>query len=155
MYLDARCRGVMRTTSGTRRRHLGGQNSVREMNIKTLCRSLSVSAESVGILIYSSVLWVGFALTLSCEWMLSDQDHHFMWSGGCCSSRIYVQDVPGGKVSILGGHSIGHFKQNVYVYVCPIPNGFRDRAISLYSTLYTVQTSKARRPHAIFSRPTS
>jgi hypothetical protein len=29
-----------------------------------------------------------------------------------------VQDVPGGKVSILGGHSIGHSKQeSVYVHV--------------------------------------
>jgi hypothetical protein len=27
---------------------------------------------------------------------------------------------------------------NVYMYMCPIPHGFRDRAISLYSTLYTV-----------------
>jgi hypothetical protein len=24
--------------------------------------------------------------------------------------------------------------KNVYMYVCPIPNGFRDRAISLYSS---------------------
>jgi hypothetical protein len=29
-----------------------------------------------------------------------------------------------------------------YMYMCRIPNGFRDRAISLYSTLYTVQASK-------------
>jgi hypothetical protein len=44
--------------------------------------------------------------------------------------------VPGGKVSILGGHNISHSKQKkkkVYIYMCPIPNGFRDRAISLYS----------------------
>jgi hypothetical protein len=27
--------------------------------------------------------------------------------------------------------------------MCPIPNGFRDRAISLYSALYTVQPSNA------------
>jgi hypothetical protein len=26
----------------------------------------------------------------------------------------------------------------MYMYMCPIPNGFRDRAISLYSTQYTV-----------------
>jgi hypothetical protein len=30
--------------------------------------------------------------------------------------------------------------KKVYMYMCPIPNGFRDRTISLYSTLYTVQT---------------
>jgi hypothetical protein len=34
----------------------------------------------------------------------------------------------------MGGHSIGHSKQKLYTYMCPIPNGFRDRAISLYSS---------------------
>jgi hypothetical protein len=34
-----------------------------------------------------------------------------------------------------GGPSIGHSKQNsIYICVCPIPNGFRARAISLYSS---------------------
>jgi hypothetical protein len=47
---------------------------------------------------------------------------------------LYIQSVPGRKVSILGGHTIGHSKQKVYMYMCPIPNGFRDRAISLYSS---------------------
>jgi hypothetical protein len=37
--------------------------------------------------------------------------------------------------------------KKVYMYMCPIPNGFRDRAISLYSTLYTVQTSNTPWPH--------
>jgi hypothetical protein len=48
-----------------------------------------------------------------------------------------IQNVPGGKVNILGGNSIGHSKQNVYtyMYMCPILNGFRDRLISLYSIL--------------------
>jgi hypothetical protein len=45
---------------------------------------------------------------------------------------LFIQSVPGGKGNILGGHSIGHAKQKVCVYVCPIPNGFRDTAISLY-----------------------
>jgi hypothetical protein len=45
-----------------------------------------------------------------------------------------IQDVPGRKVNILGGQSIGHSKQKVYMYMCPIPNCFRDRAISLYSS---------------------
>jgi hypothetical protein len=36
-----------------------------------------------------------------------------------------TQDVPGGKVNILGGRSIGQ---------CPLPSGLRDRAISLYSS---------------------
>jgi hypothetical protein len=35
----------------------------------------------------------------------------------------HIQGVPGGKVSILGGHSVGHSKQKyVYVlYMCPTP----------------------------------
>jgi hypothetical protein len=35
---------------------------------------------------------------------------------------------------MLGGHSIGHSKQEVYMYMCPIPNSFRDTDISLYSS---------------------
>ena len=48
---------------------------------------------------------------------------------------VHIQGVPGGKVNILGGHSIGHYKQKTYMYMCPIPNGFRDRDISLYNCL--------------------
>ena len=44
---------------------------------------------------------------------------------------ICIQDVPGGKVSVLGGHGIGHSQQKKCTF--PIPNGFQDRAISLYS----------------------
>jgi hypothetical protein len=49
------------------------------------------------------------------------------------SSSDYIQNVPGGKVNILGGHSIGHSKQKntICMYMCPITNGFRNRAISL------------------------
>jgi hypothetical protein len=36
-------------------------------------------------------------------------------------------------VNILGGHSIGHSKQ-VYMYMCPTPNGFQETASSLYSS---------------------
>jgi hypothetical protein len=35
-----------------------------------------------------------------------------------------IQSVRGEKANILG----------VYMYMCPIPNGFRDRTISLYSS---------------------
>jgi hypothetical protein len=35
------------------------------------------------------------------------------------------------------------------MYMCPIPNGFRDRAISLYSTLYTVHCTDEQ--HAMSS----
>jgi hypothetical protein len=45
-----------------------------------------------------------------------------------------IQSVPGRKLNILGGHSIGHSEQKVYMYMCPIPNGFRNRAISLYNS---------------------
>jgi hypothetical protein len=34
-------------------------------------------------------------------------------------------------------------KKKLYIYMCPIPNGFRDRDISLY----TVQTSNTPCPH--------
>jgi hypothetical protein len=46
-----------------------------------------------------------------------------------------TQGVPEGKVNILRDHSIRHYKHSkVYMYVCPTSNGFRDRAISLYSS---------------------
>jgi hypothetical protein len=38
-----------------------------------------------------------------------------------------IQNVQGGKVNIVGGHSTGHSKQKkkkVYMYMCPIRNGF-------------------------------
>jgi hypothetical protein len=41
---------------------------------------------------------------------------------------LVIQNVPGGKFNILGDHSIGHSKK-VDMNMCPIPNGFRDRAI--------------------------
>jgi hypothetical protein len=50
-----------------------------------------------------------------------------------------IQNIPKRKVTILGGHNIGHSKQKkMYMNTCSIPNGFRDTVISLYSTLYTV-----------------
>jgi hypothetical protein len=51
-----------------------------------------------------------------------------------------MRGVPEGKVSILGGHSIAHCKQIVYMYVCPILSGFKDRAISLHSSKIFVST---------------
>jgi hypothetical protein len=48
---------------------------------------------------------------------------------------VDIQDISGRKVNILGGHSIGHYKQKVCMYLCPIPNDFRVRDISLYSSL--------------------
>jgi hypothetical protein len=63
----------------------------------------------------------------------------------CCLG--FIQIVSRLNVNVLGGHSIGQSKQKVYMYMCLISNGFRDRAISLYSTLYTVQTSNTPCPH--------
>jgi hypothetical protein len=36
------------------------------------------------------------------------------------STRQHKQSVPEGKISILGGHSIGHSKQILYMYMYPI-----------------------------------
>jgi hypothetical protein len=47
---------------------------------------------------------------------------------------FFIQGVPGRKVNILGRHSIDHSKQKVYMYMCLIPNGFRDTDISLCSS---------------------
>jgi hypothetical protein len=43
---------------------------------------------------------------------------------------LNIQNIPGGKMSILGGLSFYHSKQKLYM--CPIPNGILDRVISLY-----------------------
>jgi hypothetical protein len=50
-----------------------------------------------------------------------------------------IQNVPGGKANILGGHSIGHSKQKVYMYMCPIPNGFRVELWMLSPAKWNVQ----------------
>jgi hypothetical protein len=39
--------------------------------------------------------------------------------------QLYIQSDPRGKVSILGGHNIGPYKQKWYMYMSPIRNGFR------------------------------
>jgi hypothetical protein len=38
------------------------------------------------------------------------------------------------EVQYLGSNSIAHSKQTFYVYICPVPNGFRDTDIPLYSS---------------------
>jgi hypothetical protein len=61
------------------------------------------------------------------------------------TNDIYIYTgVPGRKVSILEGHSIGHSnpKKGVYRYTCPIPNGFRDRAMDVIARI------KAHRMHS-------
>jgi hypothetical protein len=55
-----------------------------------------------------------------------------------CSIQVtcvcVIEGCPGGKVSILRGHSIGHSKEKIDVYMVATPNGFGDRDISLYSS---------------------
>jgi hypothetical protein len=45
-----------------------------------------------------------------------------------CTKRIileielFIQDIPGVKVSILECHSIGHSNKNIFVNMYPLPN---------------------------------
>jgi hypothetical protein len=59
---------------------------------------------------------------LSCVWEVSDSNLGFLTSSvppaKCREHYQDTQNVPEGKVNILGGHSIGHSKQKiVYVHV--------------------------------------
>jgi hypothetical protein len=40
----------------------------------------------------------------------------WIWNPDLCFSHRYIQGVPGGKVNILGSHSIGHSKQKGVLY---------------------------------------
>jgi hypothetical protein len=46
------------------------------------------------------------------------------------ASFMDIQGVSEGKVSILRGHSIGHSKQKMCMYMCSILKGFRDISLS-------------------------
>jgi hypothetical protein len=51
-----------------------------------------------------------------------------------------IQSVPGRKIYIFWEVVLSTLlKKNMCIYMCPIPNGFRDRAISLYSSLDLAQ----------------
>jgi hypothetical protein len=50
-------------------------------------------------------------------------------------SADIIQDVPKENVNIQRGYSIGHPKQKKKKHTCPIPDGFRGTAISLYKSL--------------------
>jgi hypothetical protein len=62
--------------------------------------------------------------------------HTFLILAHVCTASVAqtIQYVAGGKLNIVGDHSIGYCKQILFIYMCPIPNGFRHRAISLYSS---------------------
>jgi hypothetical protein len=56
----------------------------------------------------------------------------------------YIHGVPGGKVNILGGHSIGHSKQkSVYVHM-----SYSERfpRYNYFTVQYTIQTSNTPCP---------
>jgi hypothetical protein len=51
---------------------------------------------------------------MACVRAILSTDQLLETSRICCT----IQNVPGGKVNILGGHSIGHFNQKKKVYMC-------------------------------------
>jgi hypothetical protein len=57
---------------------------------------------------------------------------------------MIIQNVKGGKVNILGGRSIGHSKQKVYMYMSPIPKSFRDRAMDVIARIKERQDALRR-----------
>jgi hypothetical protein len=59
---------------------------------------------------------------------------------------LHMQGVPGGKVNIMEGHTLVSviLCKKVYMCMCLISNGFRDRAISLYSTKIVDKTEILR-----------
>jgi hypothetical protein len=70
------------------------------------------------------------------------------WGGRDTKLSVSVYRVSQEESSIFWEIIISSIlSKKVYIYMFPIPNGFRDRAISVYSTLYTVQTSNTPCPH--------
>jgi hypothetical protein len=63
-------------------------------------------------------------------WSLFPKSISIPYSPSYNHSTIYR--VSQKERSISCGHRIGHYKQKCYIYMCPIPNGFQNRAISLY-----------------------
>jgi hypothetical protein len=50
------------------------------------------------------------------------------------TASVTRQGVPGGKVNIWEVIVSVILSKILYMHMCPIPNGFRDRAISLYNS---------------------
>jgi hypothetical protein len=63
-----------------------------------------------------------------------------------------IQGVPGRKVNILRLHSIGHSKQIVVYYVCPIPNDFRGRAMDVIACISKRQDALRRATRHVLTR---
>jgi hypothetical protein len=47
-----------------------------------------------------------------------------------------IWNIPGGNFSIVGGHRLFILSKMAYMYMCPILNGFQDRAISLNTSKF-------------------
>jgi hypothetical protein len=70
-----------------------------------------------------------------------------LWNQTPSIRRIHMQ-VSQEEISVFWEVSVPVILSKIlYIYMCPIPNGFRDRSISLYSTLHAVQTSNTPCPH--------
>jgi hypothetical protein len=54
-----------------------------------------------------------------------------------------IQSVPVEKMNIVG-HSIGHSKQKIYMYICLIQNGFQDRAVDVIAHIKEHQDALRR-----------
>jgi hypothetical protein len=66
-------------------------------------------------------------------------------------SRL-IQSVSRGKINTMGGHSIGHSRQKVYMYICSIPNGFRESYFTVqYCTVYCTDKQYAMSSHELQS----
>jgi hypothetical protein len=76
-----------------------------------------------------SLLYKDAALLIKSSW---DGFWDFIGEGRVYR-QLYIQNFPGRKVNILGGHTIGHSMQKNYMYMCPIAYDFRDNFVSLYS----------------------
>jgi hypothetical protein len=55
-----------------------------------------------------------------------------------------IQGDSGGKVTILGGDSIGHCEKKVHMNMCLLLNGYRDRAVWIYKYKSIVNGDKER-----------
>jgi hypothetical protein len=70
------------------------------------------------------------ALSISVKDKLDKNGNEYTGASEWANNDVWsTQCVPGGKVNSLRGHM-----NKVYMYMCPIPNSFRDTAISLHSS---------------------
>jgi hypothetical protein len=75
-----------------------------------------------------------------------------MWVYTDFKKKTTLQDVPGGKVSILGGHSIGHSKQeSVYVHVSYSERFPRQSYFTIQYTVHCTDEQHAMSSHELQS----